>query len=57
MEHYDKSIHVTMVYPGPIQTNFLPESFTEKSGEVCIAKHFISGYSQNSKNGERDVDY
>ncbi|XP_077274994.1 dehydrogenase/reductase SDR family member 7 [Temnothorax americanus] len=33
MEYPDKHIHVTMVCPGPVQTEFLPESFTEKSGE------------------------
>lgn len=33
MDHHDKHIDVTIVCPGPIQTNFLAESFTEKSGE------------------------
>ncbi|KAL6260296.1 hypothetical protein P5V15_007828 [Pogonomyrmex californicus] len=33
MEHPDKNINVTTVCPGPVQTDFLAESFTEKSGE------------------------
>lgn len=33
MDHHDKHIDVTIVCPGPVQTNFLAESFTEKSGE------------------------
>ncbi|XP_028046820.1 dehydrogenase/reductase SDR family member 7 isoform X2 [Monomorium pharaonis] len=32
MEH-PKNINITMVCPGPIQTDFLAESFTEKPGE------------------------
>jgi len=42
MEYPDKHINVTMVCPGPVQTEFLAESFTEKSGEVrknaCLYK-------------------
>ncbi|CAL1678656.1 unnamed protein product [Lasius platythorax] len=33
MEHHDNNIDVTIVCPGPVQTNFLAQSFTEKSGE------------------------
>ncbi|XP_070149109.1 dehydrogenase/reductase SDR family member 7 [Polyergus mexicanus] len=33
LDHHDKHIDVTIVCPGPVQTNFLAESFTEKSGE------------------------
>nr|XP_012230443.1 PREDICTED: dehydrogenase/reductase SDR family member 7 [Linepithema humile]XP_012230444.1 PREDICTED: dehydrogenase/reductase SDR family member 7 [Linepithema humile]XP_012230445.1 PREDICTED: dehydrogenase/reductase SDR family member 7 [Linepithema humile]XP_012230446.1 PREDICTED: dehydrogenase/reductase SDR family member 7 [Linepithema humile] len=33
LEFPDKHIDVTMVCPGPVQTDFLAESFTEKSGE------------------------
>ncbi|KAL0109594.1 hypothetical protein PUN28_014564 [Cardiocondyla obscurior] len=33
MEYPDKNIHVTMVCPGPVQTDFLAESFTGKLGE------------------------
>ncbi|XP_011877804.1 PREDICTED: dehydrogenase/reductase SDR family member 7 [Vollenhovia emeryi] len=33
LEYPDKHINVTMVCPGPIQTDFLAECFTEKSGE------------------------
>lgn len=36
MEHHDNNIDVTIVCPGPVQTNFLAQSFTEKSGEVYI---------------------
>ncbi|KYQ60736.1 Dehydrogenase/reductase SDR family member 7 [Trachymyrmex zeteki] len=33
LEHFDKHISVTMVCPGPVQTDFLAKSFTEKFGE------------------------
>ncbi|EFN84094.1 dehydrogenase/reductase SDR family member 7 [Harpegnathos saltator] len=33
LEHYDKNIDVTMVCPGPVQTNFLAECFTDMSGQ------------------------
>ncbi|XP_039312703.1 dehydrogenase/reductase SDR family member 7 [Solenopsis invicta] len=33
MEHPDEHVSVTMVCPGPVQTEFLAQSFTEKSGE------------------------
>lgn len=36
LEHLDKNIDVTIVCPGPIQTNFLAQSFMEKSGEVRV---------------------
>lgn len=39
--HPDKHIDVTMVCPGPVQTAFLPESFTAKSGEVCVVKILV----------------
>lgn len=31
----DKNIPITIVCPGPIQTPFLAEGFTERPGEVC----------------------
>ncbi|XP_018392842.1 PREDICTED: dehydrogenase/reductase SDR family member 7 [Cyphomyrmex costatus] len=34
LEYPDKHISVTMVCPGPVQTEFLAKSFTEKSGET-----------------------
>ncbi|KAH0950643.1 hypothetical protein HN011_000408 [Eciton burchellii] len=49
MEHYNKSIHVTMVCPGPIQTNFLPESFTEKSGEKYGVKAKVTKEKMNAQ--------
>ncbi|PBC32606.1 dehydrogenase/reductase SDR family member 7 isoform X2 [Apis cerana] len=36
MEKINKNISVTIVCPGPVETNFLAESFTEKSGEKYI---------------------
>ncbi|XP_018059843.1 PREDICTED: dehydrogenase/reductase SDR family member 7 isoform X1 [Atta colombica] len=33
LEHPDNNISVTMVCPGPVQTEFLAKSFTEKSGQ------------------------
>lgn len=42
MEKINKNISVTIVCPGPVETNFLAESFTEKSGEVCL--NFIFMY-------------
>ncbi|KAM0728083.1 Dehydrogenase/reductase SDR family member 7 [Formica fusca] len=47
LDHHDKDIDVTIVCPGPVQTNFLAESFTEKSGEKYginteVAKNKIS---------------
>ena len=36
MEKINQNIHVTIVCPGPIQTDFLAESFTANAGEVCI---------------------
>lgn len=41
MEH-ENNIDVTIVSPGPVQTDFLMKSFTEKSGEVC--KIYISRF-------------
>lgn len=36
IEKISKNIFITIVCPGPVETNFLAESFTEKSGEVCL---------------------
>ena len=33
-EKVSNNIAITMICPGPIQTDFLYESFTENSGEV-----------------------
>lgn len=33
VEHHENNINVTIVSPGPVQTDFLAESFTEKYGE------------------------
>ncbi|EZA62752.1 hypothetical protein DMN91_007134 [Ooceraea biroi] len=47
LEYYDKSIDVTMVCPGPVQTGFLSNCFTEEPGkkygvETEISKDKIS---------------
>ncbi|XP_006621746.1 dehydrogenase/reductase SDR family member 7 [Apis dorsata] len=36
IEKISKNIFITIVCPGPVETNFLAESFTEKSGEKYI---------------------
>ena len=41
LEHPDNNISVTMVCPGPVQTEFLAKSFTEKSGQVRVIKMLI----------------
>lgn len=33
VEKFDKDINITVICPGPIQTNFLAEAYTGKSGE------------------------
>lgn len=47
IEFSNKHIDVTMVCPGPVQTEFLAESFTEKSGEVRIIKIFVYKFLWN----------
>lgn len=34
-EKLGKNIHVTLLCPGPVFTNFLAEAFTDKDGQVC----------------------
>ncbi|XP_020287321.1 dehydrogenase/reductase SDR family member 7 [Pseudomyrmex gracilis] len=50
LEHPDKNIDVTIVCPGPIQTDFLAQSFTEKSGEKYGMN---TDQSQNKVSAER----
>ncbi|XP_014471598.1 PREDICTED: dehydrogenase/reductase SDR family member 7 [Dinoponera quadriceps] len=45
MEHSDKNINITIVCPGPVQTNFLAECFTDTPGE----KYGIKTVVDNSK--------
>lgn len=45
IEKIDKAIPVTIVCPGPIQTNFLAEAYTDKSGEK-----YGENVNENSKN-------
>lgn len=35
IEKLGKNIPVTIAYPGPVQTNFLTDAYTEKLKEVC----------------------
>lgn len=36
LEKMNQNIAITLVCPGPVQTDFLAESFTEQAGEVNI---------------------
>lgn len=41
------NIHVTILCPGPVFSNFLKESFTARPGEVIYLKNiFILGFIQ-----------
>lgn len=44
MEKLTSNIKVTIACPGPIQTDFLAESFTENVGEVSLLKPFKNHY-------------
>lgn len=43
LEKLGQNIPITMICPGPVQTNFLSEAYTEKLGEVSsgIIKIFL----------------
>ncbi|XP_029168983.1 dehydrogenase/reductase SDR family member 7 [Nylanderia fulva] len=48
MEHHESNIDVTIVSPGPVQTDFLAESFTEKAGEKYGVKTEVDNKSKVS---------
>ncbi|XP_033221333.1 dehydrogenase/reductase SDR family member 7-like [Belonocnema kinseyi] len=48
-EKFGKNIAITMICPGPIQTDFLRESFTEKAGEKFGEETQVSAKKMSSK--------
>ncbi|XP_076169124.1 dehydrogenase/reductase SDR family member 7 [Ptiloglossa arizonensis] len=51
LEKLGQNIPITMICPGPVQTNFLSEAYTEKLGETYGEK--VKGISQNKVSAER----